>query len=48
MILQQADVENHVCWRWKVSLQAHYVKEIDQIVRENLTGDYTEYFRRYH
>ena len=37
-----------LCSRWKVSVSAHNVREIDQIVRENLTRNYTEYFRRYH
>ena len=36
-----------LCPRWKVSVSAHNVREIDQIVRENLTRNYTEYFRRY-
>ena len=37
-----------LCSRWKVSVSAYNVREIDQIVRKNLTINYTEYFRRYH
>ena len=37
-----------LCLRWKVSVSAHNVREIDQIVRKNLTRNYTEYFHRYH
>ena len=37
-----------LCSRLKVSVSAHNVREIDQIVRENLTRNYTEYFSKYH
>ena len=37
-----------LCSGWKVSVSAHNVREIDQIVRENLTGNYTENFRKYY
>ena len=37
-----------LCSRWKGSVSAYNVGEIDQIVRENLTRNYTEYFRWYH